>query len=146
MTNVEKVDDVCVKFFGWGSSKKVCLLGANQAKTVLLHLFCFSPAFPSDPILEDPGPVLLGQKVTFHCNMTNVFTPHQLRVRWLRKNHALMTETFSFSGSLQNISSSLEQQVEEDHMNVTCSVELLTESRDVLRSRRTSVPLQVHCE
>uniref|UniRef100_A0A3P9LLB3 Vascular cell adhesion molecule 1b n=1 Tax=Oryzias latipes TaxID=8090 RepID=A0A3P9LLB3_ORYLA len=29
-------------------------------------------------------------------------------------------------------------------MNLTCSVELLTESKDVLRSRRTSISLQVH--
>uniref|UniRef100_A0A3P9JWL7 Vascular cell adhesion molecule 1b n=1 Tax=Oryzias latipes TaxID=8090 RepID=A0A3P9JWL7_ORYLA len=111
-------------------------------RTTDIHVQVYS--FPSDPILEDPGPVLLGQKVNFHCNVTNVFAPHQLRVRWLRRNHALMTETFSFSGSLQNISSSLEQQVEEDHMNLTCSVELLTESKDVLRSRRTSISLQVH--
>uniref|UniRef100_A0A3B3BLV1 Vascular cell adhesion molecule 1 n=1 Tax=Oryzias melastigma TaxID=30732 RepID=A0A3B3BLV1_ORYME len=114
----------------------------SVTRTTDIHVQVYS--FPSDPVLEDPGPVLLGQKATFHCNVTNVFTDHQLRVRWLRRNQALMSETFSFSGSLQNISSSFEHYVEEDHVNLTCSVELLTESKEVLRSRRTSIALQVH--
>uniref|UniRef100_A0A3B3BLX2 Vascular cell adhesion molecule 1 n=1 Tax=Oryzias melastigma TaxID=30732 RepID=A0A3B3BLX2_ORYME len=70
----------------------------SVTRTTDIHVQVYS--FPSDPVLEDPGPVLLGQKATFHCNVTNVFTDHQLRVRWLRRNQALMSETFSFSGSL----------------------------------------------
>lgn len=57
-----------------------------------------------------------------------------------------MTESFGFSGSVQNISSVLHLHVEEDQQVLTCGAELLTEDGDVWRSRKTRVPLQVHCE
>ena len=109
-------------------------------------LVCVSPAFPSDPVLEDSGPVLLGQEAKFRCDVINVFSANQLRVRWPSGNTTLMSELFQFSGSLQNISSVLKHRVNEVQQQLTCTVELLTQDGNVWRSRRTSVPLQVHCE
>lgn len=109
-------------------------------------LFVFSPAFPSDPILEDPGPVLLGQEATLRCDVINVFSANQMMIQWLSGNTILMSEMFSFSDSLQNISSVLQHQVEEDQQVLTCRAELPTEDRDMQRSKKTTVPLQVHCE
>ncbi len=69
-----------------------------------------------------------------------------MRILWLSGNTTLMSESFRFSGSLQNVSSVLCHRVEEDQQVLTCRAELLTEAGGVWRSRRTSVPLQVHCE
>lgn len=109
-------------------------------------MFFLSPAFPSDPVLEDPGPVLLGQEAILHCDVSNVFSANQMRIQWLSGNVTLMSESSRFSGSLQNVSSVLRLRVEEDRRVLTCRAVLLTEDGDVWRSRRTSVPLQVHCE
>ncbi|XP_044055615.1 vascular cell adhesion protein 1b [Siniperca chuatsi] len=101
-------------------------------------------SFPSDPVLEDPGPVLLGQEAVLRCDVRNVFSTNQMRIQWLSGNTTLMSESFRFSGSLQNVSSVLQHRVEEDQRDLTCRAELLTEDGDVWRSRRTGVPLQVH--
>lgn len=108
--------------------------------------FFFFPAFPSGPVLEDPGPILLGQEANIHCDVSNVFSANQMRIQWLVGNTTFMTESFGFSGSVQNISSVLHLHVEEDQQVLTCGAELLTEDGDVWRSRKTRVPLQVHCE
>ncbi|XP_072244974.1 vascular cell adhesion protein 1b isoform X2 [Leuresthes tenuis] len=107
-----------------------------------IHVHVYS--FPSDPVLEDSGPVLLGQEADFRCDVINVFSANRLRVRWLSGNTTLMSELFRFPGSLQNISSVLKHRVDEVQQELTCTVELLMEDGNVWRSRRTSVPLQVH--
>ncbi|KAM9762962.1 vascular cell adhesion protein 1b [Menidia menidia] len=111
-------------------------------RTREIHVNVYS--FPSDPVLEDPGPVLLDQEADFHCDISSVFSANQLRVRWLSGNATLMSESFRFSGSLQNISSVLKHRVREEQQVLACQVELLTEGGDIWRSRRTSIPLQVH--
>ncbi|KAK2835111.1 hypothetical protein Q5P01_015595 [Channa striata] len=111
-----------------------------RTRTAQVHLY----SFPSDPVLEDPGTVLLGQEVVFRCDVINVFSANKLKIHWISGNVTLMSETFGFSGSLQNFSSALRQRVREDQHVLTCSVELLKENGEVWRSRRTSVSLQVH--
>ncbi|XP_070765648.1 vascular cell adhesion protein 1b [Enoplosus armatus] len=101
-------------------------------------------SFPSDPVLEDPDPILLGQEAVLRCDVSNVFSANQMRIQWLSGNTTLMSESFRFSGSLQNVSSVLRHQVKEDQRVLTCRAELLTEDGDVWRSRGTSVSLQVH--
>ncbi|XP_074490478.1 vascular cell adhesion protein 1b isoform X2 [Sebastes fasciatus] len=101
-------------------------------------------SFPSDPVLEDPGPVLLGQEAVLRCNVSSVFSANQMRILWLLGNTTLMSESFGFSGSLQNVSSVLRHRVQEDRQVLTCGAELLAEDGDVWTSRRTSVPLQVY--
>ncbi|KAM8746038.1 vascular cell adhesion protein 1b isoform 2-T2 [Acanthopagrus schlegelii] len=100
-------------------------------------------SFPSDPVLEDPGPVLLGQEMALHCHVNNVYSANQMRILWLSGNRMLMSESFRFSGSLQNVSSVLHPRVEEDQQVLSCSAELLMEDGDVWRSRSTSIPLQI---
>lgn len=109
-------------------------------------LFLFCPAFPSDPVLKDPGPTLLGQEVLLHCDVINVFSANQLRIRWQLGNTSLTSELSGFSGSLKNVSSVLQHRALEDQQFLTCTAELLTENGDAWRTRRTSIPLQVHCE
>ncbi|XP_023148765.2 vascular cell adhesion protein 1b [Amphiprion ocellaris] len=111
-----------------------------RTRSIQVHIY----SFPSDPVLEDPGPVVLDQTADFHCDVLNVFSPNQLRIRWLSGNTTLMLESFRFSGSLQNISSVLQHQIEEDQQVLTCRVELLMEDGDVWRYKRTSISLQVH--
>ncbi|XP_035509389.1 vascular cell adhesion protein 1-like [Morone saxatilis] len=101
-------------------------------------------SFPSDPVLEDPGPVLLGQAAVLRCDVSSVFPANQMRVQWLLGNTTLMSESLRFPGSLQNVSSVLQHQVEEDQQVLTCRAELLTEDGDMWRSRKISVRLQVH--
>uniref|UniRef100_A0A3Q3MW02 Vascular cell adhesion molecule 1b n=1 Tax=Mastacembelus armatus TaxID=205130 RepID=A0A3Q3MW02_9TELE len=55
-----------------------------------------------------------------------------------------MSEVFRFSSSLQNFSSVLKHHIKETQQVLTCRAKLLTDNRDVWRSRRTSVSLQVH--
>ncbi|KAK2908241.1 vascular cell adhesion protein 1b [Channa argus] len=109
-------------------------------RTAQVHLY----SFPFDPILEDPGTVLLGQEAIFRCDVINAFSANELRIHWMSGNATLTTEKFNFSNSLQNISSVLRHLVKEDQQVLTCSVELLRENGEVWRSRRTSVPLRVH--
>uniref|UniRef100_A0A3Q2EJI5 Vascular cell adhesion molecule 1 n=1 Tax=Cyprinodon variegatus TaxID=28743 RepID=A0A3Q2EJI5_CYPVA len=111
-------------------------------RTREIHVQVYS--FPSDPVLEDPGPVLLGQETEYHCNVFNIFSANQLRFSWLSGNETLMMEMYKSSGSLQNISSVLKHQFEKVQQVLTCRVELLTEDRDIWKSRRTSIPLQIH--
>uniref|UniRef100_A0A3Q0SZL0 Ig-like domain-containing protein n=1 Tax=Amphilophus citrinellus TaxID=61819 RepID=A0A3Q0SZL0_AMPCI len=111
-----------------------------RTRNIQVHVY----SFPSDPILEDPGPVLLGQEAVFHCDVINAFSANQLRIRWLLGNTTVTVESFRFSSVLQNVSSTLQHRVDEDQQVLTCSAELLTEDQDLWRSRRTSVPLQVH--
>ncbi|KAM9848825.1 vascular cell adhesion protein 1b [Aulostomus maculatus] len=101
-------------------------------------------ALPSDPILKDSGPVLLGQEAVLRCDVNNVFPANQLRVRWMSGNTTLMSESFRFSGSSQNITSVLRYRVQDDQQVLTCRADLLTVSGDVWRARRTSILLQVH--
>uniref|UniRef100_A0A1A7YDD8 Vascular cell adhesion molecule 1 n=2 Tax=Iconisemion striatum TaxID=60296 RepID=A0A1A7YDD8_9TELE len=111
-----------------------------RTREIHVHVY----AFPSDPVLEDPGPVLLNQESNFRCDVLNVFSASHLRVHWLSQNTTLMSETFNFSGLIQNVSSVLKLQVQEVHQVLTCRVELLTENGGVWRTRRTSIALQVH--
>ncbi|KAF7202891.1 vascular cell adhesion protein 1b isoform X1 [Nothobranchius furzeri] len=121
----------------------VCEAECNSViRTREIHVHVY--AFPSDPVLEDPGPVLLKQESNFRCDVINVFSANQLRVHWLSGNTTLMSETFNFSGSVQNVSSILKLQVQEVHQVLTCRAVLLTESGSVWRSRMTSILLQVH--
>ncbi|KAL3047957.1 hypothetical protein OYC64_022005 [Pagothenia borchgrevinki] len=107
---------------------------------IQLHVF----SFPSDPVLEAPVPVLLGQEAVLRCNVTNVFSANQMRILWLSGNRTLMSESLRFSGSLQNVSSVLQYQVQEDQPVLVCRAELLREDGDVWRSRTTGVALKVH--
>ncbi|KAF3834607.1 hypothetical protein F7725_027165 [Dissostichus mawsoni] len=75
-----------------------------------------------------------------------MFSANQMRILWLSGNRTLMSESLRFSGSLQNVSSVLQYQVQEDQPVLVCRAELLREDGDVWRSRRTSVALKVHCE
>uniref|UniRef100_UPI0037E7853A vascular cell adhesion protein 1b n=1 Tax=Semicossyphus pulcher TaxID=241346 RepID=UPI0037E7853A len=111
-------------------------------RTANIRVQVFS--FPSDPVLKDPGPVLLGQEAVLGCNVTNVFSANQMRIEWLLGNTTLTSETFRFSSSLENVSSVLRHRVTADQQVLTCRAELLAEDGDVLRSRRTSTHLQVH--
>uniref|UniRef100_A0A3B3XR89 Ig-like domain-containing protein n=1 Tax=Poecilia mexicana TaxID=48701 RepID=A0A3B3XR89_9TELE len=79
-------------------------------RTREIHVQVYS--FPSDPVLEDPGPVLLGQEVQLRCDVTDIFSSNQLRLRWLSGNRTLMVEMHRFSGSLQNVSSILQLKAE----------------------------------
>ncbi|KAM3619818.1 uncharacterized protein V6R79_014029 [Siganus canaliculatus] len=106
------------------------------------HVQVFS--FPSDPVLNHTGPVLLGQEAVFRCDVVDVFSADQMRIQWLLGNKTLRSESFRFSGSLQNVSSVLRLLVEEGQEVVTCKAELLTEDRNMSRSRMSSVNLQVH--
>ncbi|KAM7012192.1 vascular cell adhesion protein 1b isoform 2-T2 [Tautogolabrus adspersus] len=101
-------------------------------------------SFPSDPVLKDPGPVLLGQETFLSCDVINVFSANQMRIQWLLGNRTLTSESFTFSGSLQNVSSVLQQKVTEEQQLLTCRAGVLTESGDKWRSRTTGIHLQVH--
>ncbi|XP_028260392.1 vascular cell adhesion protein 1b [Parambassis ranga] len=111
-----------------------------RTRDIQVHVY----SFPSDPVLKDPGPTMLGQEVLLHCDVINVFSANQLRIRWQLGNTSLMSESSGFSGSLKNVSSVLQHQVLEDQQLLTCTAELLTEGGDAWRTRRTSIPLQVH--
>ncbi|XP_044218118.1 vascular cell adhesion protein 1b isoform X2 [Thunnus albacares] len=109
--------------------------------TTEVHVY----SLPSDPVLLNPEPVLLGQEAVLRCDITNVFPANQLRVWWLSGNTTLTSQSFQFSSSLQNVSSVLRHRVEQDQdQALTCRAELLLEDGDVWKSRRTSVSLQVH--
>ncbi|GAA6226276.1 vascular cell adhesion protein 1 [Lates japonicus] len=110
-----------------------------RTRTTQVHVY----SFPSDLVLRDPGPILLGQEAVLCCDVVNVFSTNQLRIQWLSGNTTLMLESFKFSAFLQNVSSVLQLRVEEDQV-LTCRAELLTEDGDMWWSRRTSIPLQVH--
>ncbi|XP_040896994.1 vascular cell adhesion protein 1b [Toxotes jaculatrix] len=101
-------------------------------------------SFPSDPVVKDPGPVMLSQEAVFHCDVINVFSTNQLTIRWLSGNTTLMLESFGISGSLQNVSSVLQHQIMGNQQVLTCRAELLMEHRNMWMSRETTVPLQVH--
>lgn len=105
-----------------------------------------APAFPFDPVLENPGPVLLGEEAVFRCDVINVFWANQLRIQWLLGNKTVAEKSFSFSSVLQNVSFSLHHRVDEDHQVLTCIADLLQEGGDLWRSKRTSIHLQVHCK
>ncbi|KAF1372075.1 hypothetical protein PFLUV_G00260580 [Perca fluviatilis] len=107
--------------------------------TVRVHVY----SFPSDPVLEHPGPVLLGREAVLRCDITDVFSANQMRVLWLSGNMTLHSESFGFSGSLRNVSVVLQRRVQEDQV-LTCRAELLALGGHVWRSRTTSVLLHVH--
>lgn len=111
-------------------------------RTREIHVQVYS--FPSDPVLEDPGPVLLDREARFRCDVVNIFSANQLRFRWLSGNTTLMTEVYKFSGSLRNASSVLKHRFKEVQPVLNCSAELLTEDGGVWRSRETSIALQIH--
>uniref|UniRef100_A0A3Q3RA69 Ig-like domain-containing protein n=1 Tax=Monopterus albus TaxID=43700 RepID=A0A3Q3RA69_MONAL len=111
-----------------------------RTRNTQVHVY----SFPSDPVLEDPGPILLGQVAVLRCFVTNVFSANQLRIEWLLGNTTIASEVFGFSSSLQNISSDLQHQVQEDQQVLTCRGQLLTEDGDVWMSKRASVALLVH--
>ncbi|XP_029001999.1 vascular cell adhesion protein 1b [Betta splendens] len=100
-------------------------------------------SLPSDPVLKDPDPVLLGQVAVLHCCVINIFSANQLRIRWVSGNTSLMVETFEPSSSLQNFSSVLHHRIQEEQEVLTCSAELLMEDGSVWRTRKTSVPLKI---
>lgn len=111
-------------------------------RTEHAHISVYS--FPSEPVLSNPGPVLLDQEVVLRCDVIDVFSANQMRILWLSGNTTLKSELFTFSGSLQNVSSVLQHHVTEEQQDLSCWVELLTEGGDELTSRTSSIDLQVH--
>uniref|UniRef100_A0A3Q3MAU3 Vascular cell adhesion molecule 1b n=1 Tax=Mastacembelus armatus TaxID=205130 RepID=A0A3Q3MAU3_9TELE len=137
--SVLNLRDLDLQDQGWYSCEAKCnsILRNRHTK---VHIY----SFPSDPVLEDPGPLLLGQVAVLRCSVFNVFSANQLSIEWLLGNTTLMSEVFRFSSSLQNFSSVLKHHIKETQQVLTCRAKLLTDNRDVWRSRRTSVSLQVH--
>ncbi|CAJ1059535.1 Hypothetical predicted protein [Xyrichtys novacula] len=101
-------------------------------------------SFPSDPALRYPGPILLDQELVLSCDVSDVFSANQMRLQWLMGNTTLASESFTFSGSLQNVSSVLQYRVTEEQLVLTCRAELLTGDGDLWRTRETRTDLQVH--
>ncbi|TNM88105.1 hypothetical protein fugu_006326 [Takifugu bimaculatus] len=97
-----------------------------------------------DPLLEDPGPVLLDSEAVFHCDVTNVFSVNLIRIQWKIGNTVMKTETFKFFGFSQNISSVLYLEIKDDHRFLSCKVELLTKEGSVWSSKMAGVLLEVH--
>uniref|UniRef100_A0A3Q2WAD4 Vascular cell adhesion molecule 1 n=1 Tax=Haplochromis burtoni TaxID=8153 RepID=A0A3Q2WAD4_HAPBU len=54
----------------------------NRSRNIQVHVY----SFPFDPVLENPGPVLLGEEAVFRCDVINVFWANQLRIQWLLGN------------------------------------------------------------
>ncbi|XP_029356083.1 vascular cell adhesion protein 1b [Echeneis naucrates] len=111
-----------------------------RTRTTRVHVY----SFPSDPVVKDPGSILLGHEVVVRCDVINVFYTNQLRIQWLSGNTTLMSESYKVSKSLQNVSLVLHHRVEEDQLVLTCRAELLGDDRQVWRSRNTKIPLEVH--
>uniref|UniRef100_H2TGZ5 Ig-like domain-containing protein n=1 Tax=Takifugu rubripes TaxID=31033 RepID=H2TGZ5_TAKRU len=97
-----------------------------------------------DPLLEDPGPVLLDSEAVFHCDVTNVFSVNLIRIQWKIGNTVMKTETFKFFGFSQNISSVLYLEIKDDHRFLSCKAELLTKDGSVWSSKMAGVLLEVH--
>ncbi|KAL3976927.1 protein transport protein YIF1 [Sarotherodon galilaeus] len=112
----------------------------SRSRNIQVHVY----SFPFDPVLENPGPVLLGEEAVFRCDVINVFSVNQLRIQWLLGNKMVAEKSFSFSSFLQNVSFSLHHRVDEDHQVLTCSADLLQEGGELWRSKRNSIHLQVH--
>lgn len=100
----------------------------------------------SDPLLKDPGPVLLDSEAVFHCDVTNVFSVNLIRIQWKIGNTVMKTETFKFFGFSQNISSVLYLEIKDDHRFLSCKAELLTKDGSVWSSKIAGVLLEVHCK
>nr|XP_057928688.1 vascular cell adhesion protein 1b isoform X1 [Doryrhamphus excisus] len=114
----------------------------NVSRAVGAEVHVYS--LPSDPILKDSGAILMGQEAWLQCDVMNVFPANQLRLSWLSGNTTLLAQSFGSSPSFQNISAVLRHRVMDERRVVSCVADLLTEDGDVWRSRRTSLPLQVH--
>ncbi|XP_053178137.1 vascular cell adhesion protein 1b [Scomber japonicus] len=110
-----------------------------RTRTTEVHFY----SFPSDPVVQNPGPVLRGQEAVLRCDITNVFPTNQLRLSWLAGNITLTSKLFPVSGSLQNMSSGLRHRMDRDQV-LTCRAELLKEDGDMWRVRETSVLLLAH--
>ncbi|XP_061894328.1 vascular cell adhesion protein 1b [Entelurus aequoreus] len=114
----------------------------DVSRTVEAEVHVYS--FPSDPVLKDAGAILMGQEAWLQCDVMNVFPANQLRLSWMSGNATLLAQSFGSSPSFQNISAVLRHRVADERRVVSCVADLLTEAGVVWRSRRTSLPLQVH--
>lgn len=114
----------------------------------LVEVYIYS--FPLDPVLSGPvpSPVLIGRETELRCDVIDVFSPNQARVRWLWGDRVLVSKSFRFSESLQNLSLTLTYQADQvdldQNLVLTCSAELLDQNGDVWRIRETRINLDLH--
>lgn len=120
--------------------------GPVQRPLPLAALLFVLAAALSDPLLEDPGPVLLDSEAAFHCDVANVYSVNLIRIQWRIGTTVMKTESFKFFGFSQNISSVLYLQIKDNHQFLSCKAELLTKDGGVWSSKIAGVLLEVHCK
>ncbi|KAM9831714.1 vascular cell adhesion protein 1b [Neosynchiropus ocellatus] len=100
-------------------------------------------SFPSDPVLKVPELILLGEDVELQCEVHDIYTAEKLKVQWLSGNTLLMEESFVFSGSLRNVTSSLKLHVNQTSLVLTCRAEMILVGLS-LKNRSSTSHLLVH--
>ncbi|KAM8889906.1 vascular cell adhesion protein 1b [Synchiropus picturatus] len=100
-------------------------------------------SFPSDPVVKVPELILLGEDVEVQCEVDNIYSAEKLKIQWLSGNTLQMEESFGFSGSLRNVTSSLKLHVNQTSLVLTCRAEMFLVGLS-WKNRSSTSYLQVH--
>ncbi|XP_064790901.1 vascular cell adhesion protein 1-like isoform X1 [Oncorhynchus masou masou] len=104
-------------------------------------------SFPSDPIIENPGPFLEDGEATLYCSVADVYPASHMQIQWLDGETELHSGVGRYSSELQNVTSTLSFSVEPEDQGrrITCRVGL---QMDVVhqsqRERQAVTVLELH--
>ena len=107
------------------------------------------PAFPLDPIIENPGPFLEDGEATLYCSVADVYPASHVQIQWLDGETELHSGVGRYSSELQNVTSTLSFSVEPEDQGrrITCRVglqmDVVHQSR---RERKAVTVLELHCK
>ncbi|KAL1023191.1 hypothetical protein UPYG_G00037490 [Umbra pygmaea] len=104
-------------------------------------------SFPSDPVIENPGPFMEDELATLYCSVGDVYPASQLQIQWLNNERELLSELGNYSSELQNWTSVLSFTVipEDQGRKISCRVSLLMDGGPASRRERLAqTELELH--
>lgn len=130
----------------------LCLLVSVYLYLKMLRcsiFFSFLSAFPTNPVVKNSGPSLVGEMMKLTCTAQEVFPANLFQILWMDGEREMLSGTGSFSSGTTNLTSVYSYHVDtgDQDKRITCKVLLEMHGVPAAQAVKTaSTTLSVHCK